>query len=757
MARIVASPEFSNFLDFKRLEDFFVGKSPEHEELMAGFSELVDHGTITPVSLSSTKFVFEGSQYGMDYRITVSGSGIGPVSSLAQLEAAFEAGLATGQFNSIVIHGSKTPAYIGDTFYPETNFLNFTLRNGGYSLTDGDVRINVQGDLPSTMSEFFDVSTLAEQLAQYDTLTAAQKTALIADLNDYDFDSLSLKVGGEVVFKLSTSPTKISLELLGYELNLIGTFPDEVGDSLKALMDLVEALDNGASIDLGNFQGFGVDRITMTNPEGEVILKSFGDLGSGGSASITRVIMNGETAKNLVVGYETDNFVSSFLGGDGSYIVGDELFGTDKADQFFGLGGNDRLTGGNGADILFGGSGNDRIDGGRGADIINPGSNLSSDTIIGSRGNDTIIFSDNGPHGYQYLTYADLIRGISVNVNGQKNTGVIKKGGVGTDTLIDVKVPMENAALSFTSGLSIVGSQLNDRFRFVTADNAWASIQGGEGTDSYNVTITKGSILRIDFFGDQGVNLNVSTGVITNDGFGNTETLTVRNNSGQLSIQGSDFADRLIGSDDDERFILRQGNDYVDGMGGNDMVRYDRGGVTAVHVNLDTGIATGNWSGVAFTDTLVNIENIRGSRNDDDVLIGNGADNRIQGRGGDDTILGNAGRDRLEGEAGDDNLNGGQGNDILIGGIGDDRLRGAAGRDQFWFDASLNEGTDTIVDFQDGRDLLRIEGAEFNDLILSTQVVGGDNVAIVQIGSGTVIRLEDMSHTDLDATDFIFV
>jgi Ca2+-binding RTX toxin-like protein len=130
---------------------------------------------------------------------------------------------------------------------------------------------------------------------------------------------------------------------------------------------------------------------------------------------------------------------------------------------------------------------------------------------------------------------------------------------------------------------------------------------------------------------------------------------------------------------------------------------------------------------------------------------------QIQGRGGDDTILGNAGRDRLEGEAGDDNLNGGQGNDILIGGIGDDRLRGAAGRDQFWFDASLNEGTDTIVDFQDGRDLLRIEGAEFNDLILSTQVVGGDNVAIVQIGSGTVIRLEDMSHTDLDATDFIFV
>ena len=169
------------------------------------------------------------------------------------------------------------------------------------------------------------------------------------------------------------------------------------------------------------------------------------------------------------------------------------------------------------------------------------------------------------------------------------------------------------------------------------------------------------------------------------------------------------------------------------------MVRYDRSGVDAVTVNLQKGTATGIWGGSQFSHTLRNIEDVRGSRNADDLLIGSDAANKIQGRGGDDEIRGRDGNDHLFGEAGDDTLIGGKGGDRLSGGEGDDRLTGNSGRDQFLFNAAENEGTDTITDFQDGRDRIRIEGAEFGDLRLSTlSAPGEDDMAIICSGSDVI-------------------
>lgn len=69
------------------------------------------------------------------------------------------------------------------------------------------------------------------------------------------------------------------------------------------------------------------------------------------------------------------------------------------------------------------------------------------------------------------------------------------------------------------------------------------------------------------------------------------------------------------------------------------------------------------------------------------------------GHGGAHRLQGGKHMDMLDGGRGDDWLNGGRGRDTVSGGRGDDIFVLAAGR-----------GTDTIVDFEDGRDAFALKG-----------------------------------------------
>ena len=67
--------------------------------------------------------------------------------------------------------------------------------------------------------------------------------------------------------------------------------------------------------------------------------------------------------------------------------------------------------------------------------------------------------------------------------------------------------------------------------------------------------------------------------------------------------------------------------------------------------------------GDATGDTLIDVENVTGS-DQNDQLAGNDTDNILFGRRGDDTIIGGAGNDLLIGGRGADALIGGEGIDI---------------------------------------------------------------------------------------------
>jgi Ca2+-binding RTX toxin-like protein len=204
-------------------------------------------------------------------------------------------------------------------------------------------------------------------------------------------------------------------------------------------------------------------------------------------------------------------------------------------------------------------------------------------------------------------------------------------------------------------------------------------------------------------------------------------------------IIGSDHDDTLLGNGDDNIVLAGAGDDLVKGFGGVDILSGGAGDDTlnggdgvdiadyanatsAVEVDLVAGTATGGDG----SDTLINLEGVNGSAFDD-VLLGDGGDNTLQG---------------------------GAGNDTLTGGGGMDRLSGGLGADHFAFDGTLNEGTDRITDFEDGTDIIDISGAVFADLTIAVAT----NVANtrVSLANGTVIILEGVDSSLIDASDFLF-
>ncbi|MEZ5715567.1 MAG: calcium-binding protein [Paracoccaceae bacterium] len=445
-------------------------------------------------------------------------------------------------------------------------------------------------------------------------------------------------------------------------------------------------------------------------------------------------------------------FADLFESGEGD----DGIQGGGGNDTLMGAGGNDTLLGGNGDDLLQGGAGNDSIvggngddqmEGGSGNDTIVSGANNGNEVIVAGSGTDSVLLTGitQGSLDYVLLGHWDLNAGVSVTVDGNANTASVDKGINGTTTITDIRNPM------LADGVGIFGTNHADSFNVTVADGGWMQVNGGQGADSYVINASGGSI-RLDFRnGDatNGIVVDLSTGTVSDDGYGNSETIS---GSGAVwELRGTYHADMMTGSANDESFIGVGGDDTIDGGAGFDRVRYDTGSdVTGLVVNLSAGTASGSADGVAFTQTLSNIESVRGSNNND-TLTGSGGDDRLDGRNGndrltgaagDDTVNGGSGVDRVDGGDGNDWVSGGDGNDLVLGGAGDDTMLGDAGRDRMVGDLGndmMSGGTeqDTLLGHNGndtmngdaGDDVLR--GGSDHDL-----EYGGDGNDIVIGGTG---------------------
>jgi Ca2+-binding RTX toxin-like protein len=194
---------------------------------------------------------------------------------------------------------------------------------------------------------------------------------------------------------------------------------------------------------------------------------------------------------------------------------GDEVFGGLGSDRLHGASGDDSIEGGTGSDIAAGGAGRDRLGGGRGNDRLDGGPG-DRDIVAGDLGDDRVL----GGKG----SFDEALGGLGIDlVNGGPGDSDFVEGGYGFDRM------------SGGSGAGDVGS-------FATA----VARPGGKG-----------------------VFASLRRGIARGDGRDTLRRLE--------DLEGSPFADVLIGDDRDNHLDGGPGRDRLRGLGGADRATGDSG------------------------------------------------------------------------------------------------------------------------------------------------------------------------------------
>jgi Ca2+-binding RTX toxin-like protein len=429
---------------------------------------------------------------------------------------------------------------------------------------------------------------------------------------------------------------------------------------------------------------------------------------------------------------------------------------------------------------LIGNAGNNILDGGGGADKMYGGAGDDTYIVdhIGDVVNETLPFPGSTPGGTDTVRSSisyTLGAGIeklqlmgSANLDGKGNElgnflwanrgNNLVDGAVGTDTLsyefgarsgITIDLRSTQAQATGGSGFdtllnieNLTGSSFNDFFIGTDGNNV---LDGGRGIDTVSFAFTAGKVsVTLGGLGTSGS---------ASGGCGSDSLLNFEN------VIGSAFDDSLVGTG---------GNNLIDGGAGNDTVSYETAtppptssATTGAGVVVNLATTTVQNTGGSGYDTLLGIENVTGSKFDDQ-LIGTNDANVLNGLAGADTLSGGAGNDLLDGGAGDDFLDGGSGTDTLsyksassavtvnlgvttvqmTGGSGDDTVRnvenllGSAFNDNLTGSSGSNvldggAGNDTL-DGGAGTDTLSYESRSSSVIVnlgvTTAQAIGGSEI-----------------------------
>lgn len=346
----------------------------------------------------------------------------------------------------------------------------------------------------------------------------------------------------------------------------------------------------------------------------------------------------------------------------------DHIKGGLLADQIYGNAGNDLIFAGSGDDTVYGGIGNDSLHGDAGNDNLN--GDAGNDVLYGDTGNDKLA----GGAGND-LMYGGIGDDVFTDTSGAD----LFNGGTGNDS-VDYSGLTGGRGVDVHLNLGLGGRD--------AAHDRYVSIENVTGT-SHN-----------DFLWG-----NASNNVL-NAGEGND---FVRGFDGDDTIIGGGGADELYGDAGNDTIRMGEGNDIVFGGAGFDWLDFTDTG--PLDINVFTNVQTGPYT--AFDpitnngDQIFEIEGLRGSPGDDNLLFGSPV-------AGVTTFL------ALDGGAGDDYLSGAV---DYYGGAGVDKIIlsrpsfDALGNPLPDFSETvhlqLDKGIDGIANFVNGSDKLAVSRSEF--------------------------------------------
>ncbi|MBK9080698.1 MAG: calcium-binding protein [Rhizobiales bacterium] len=387
----------------------------------------------------------------------------------------------------------------------------------------------------------------------------------------------------------------------------------------------------------------------------------------------------------------------------------------------------------------------ERVRGSTAADTLT--GNAEDNWFRGGTGDDAI----DGKAGFDWVDYRNASNSVTVTLTDGAggHTGGSSSGADGADTLTDIE-----AIRGGDFADTLTGNSQNNWLR----GRAGADIldgKGGEDTADYgnaggSVTVTLTNMVAGHTGG-------------SSSGADGADTLTDIEN-----IAGGDFADALTGNAEDNLLRGRGGADTLDGGDGFDTADYSTaaGSVTVTLTNMADGHTGGSSSGADGNDTLIDIEEVRGS-DFADVITGNDEDNFLRGNNGADILNGAGGFDwvsygaatgavtvtltdavaghtggsssgadgadaltdieGMTGSAFGDTMTGNSADNWLRGNAGADTLNGAAGED--WADYKFATGavTVTLTNAVGGHTGGSSSGADGNDTLIDIEDVrGGD-------------------------------
>jgi len=214
------------------------------------------------------------------------------------------------------------------------------------------------------------------------------------------------------------------------------------------------------------------------------------------------------------------------------------------------------------------------------------------------------------------------------------------------------------------------------------------TLEGGPGDDTYIVDNSDDRVIERAGGGYDIVYTSVSFALAAD---AEVEELRAVAGVSSLSLFGSDFANRIVGT---------SGNDTIDGKGGIDTLIGGAGDdLYMVDSPFDViweDIGQGHDTVIASASYALgaNIETLKASGGNAPIdLTGNELPNEIIGNAGDNVIHGLDGDDRLYGDGGNDWIDGGSGQDVLYGGMGNDHLDGGSENDILYGDV----GNDVLI------------------------------------------------------------